>query len=312
VTGIPADVDRSGSAGSRKDTDNVDGPTSSTLSARAFTLCTDSTAYGRRVSGAMESRAAVFTSSPQDVEVYSAGEWLPGSLLGWRHDTTGGCQVSVRLRVGGAEETQWTDLECLRLPERHLTVAAPPAAAVAVPLEDVAATRSLRLTEVSSTGSPRRGRPSVAPSSRSDLGLTVTRGLPVVRDEIASRASHPAGRRRADSRVVGETAEFSVVGAAGRHRAPASPTGSGRHRAADTGVWPAVVDTDGSPSAGPAERVVESWAPRSDDTWPGRLAQPDLLTRPMRLDGPGLSGSGRGGSVPRPRAARLDDTLSGV
>jgi hypothetical protein len=259
----------------------------------------------------MESRAAVFTSSPQDVEVYSAGEWLPGSLLGWRHDATGGCQVWVRLAVGGADEQQWTDLECLRLPERHLAVAAP---AVAVPMDDVAATRSLRLADVSATGSARRGRPAVAASSRRDLELTATRGFPAVRDEVASRASHPAGRRRADSRVVGETAEFSVVDAAGRHRAPASPApsaGSGRHRAADTGVWPALVEADLAPARTPEERAAQAWGTRTDDTWPGMPAQPDLLTRPMRLDGPGLSGSGRG-SAPQPRAARRDDSLSGV
>jgi hypothetical protein len=308
VTGERSDGVCCEAAASRKDTHNLGGPTSSTLSARAFTLCTDSTAYGRRVSGAMESRAAVFTSSPQDVEVYSAGEWLPGSLLGWRHDATGGCQVWVRLTVGGAEEQQWTDLECLRLPEPHLAVAAP--VETLLP-EDVAATRSLRLTEVAATGSARRGRPAVAPSSRPDLGSTATRGFPAVRDEIASRASHPAGRRRADSRVVGETAEFSVLDAAGRHRAPSAPAGSGRHRAADTGVWSALVGADVAPVRTPGERAAEAWGTRGEDTWPGLPAQPDLLTRPMRLDAPGLSGSGRG-SAPQPRAARRNDTLSGV
>ena len=276
-------------------TDNLGVLTSSTLCARAFTLCTDSTAYGRRVSGAMESRAAVFTSSPQDVEVYSAGEWLAGSLLGWRHDTSGACQVWVRLSVGDAEESLWTDLEYLRLPERHLAVAPDPA-------EDPAATRSLRLAEVSATG-PRRGRPAVAAVAKPAdvLDMTATRGFPAVRDEVFSRASHPAGRRRADSRVVGETAEFPAVGAPmGRHRAPASPSGSGRHRAADTGVWPVVGDPE--PAWTSEARADDAWSVRSDDTWPGRASQPDLLTRPMRV----------GGSVPHPRAARWDDTLRGV
>jgi hypothetical protein len=263
----------------------------------------------------MESRAAVFTSSPQDVEVYATGEWLPGSLLGWRHDATGGCQVWVRVTVGDAEEQQWTGLECLRLPERHLTVAAEPAPVrhlqqMDAPLEDahledahledahledahledVAATRSLRLAEVSATGSPRRGRPAVAPSSRPDRTLTATREFPAIRDETASRASHPAGRRRADSRILGETAEFSVIGAAGRHRAPASPSGSGRHRAADTGTWPVLVDTTAVPAA--SEQ---------------RAAEPDLYTRPMRLGD--LTASG---AVPQPRAPRRNDSLSGV
>ncbi|NYJ04160.1 hypothetical protein [Petropleomorpha daqingensis] len=255
----------------------------------------------------MESRAAVFTSSPQDVEIYSAGEWLPGSMLGWRHDDTGGCQVWVRLAVGGAEESVWTDLECVRLPERHLTLAAP---APVAPVDDAAATRSLRLADVSGSGSPRRGRPAVAPVPRSDLELTATRGFPAIRDESASRASHPAGRRRAESRVVGETAEFSVIGA-GRHRAPASPSGSGRHRAADTGTWPTLVESSAAQARTPEGRAAESWGARSDDTWPG-LGEPDLLTRPMRLDAAGLSGSARAAAVPTPRAARWDDTLTGV
>jgi hypothetical protein len=66
------------------------------------------------------------------------------------------------------------------------------------------------------------------------------------------------------------------------------------------------------PARTPGERAAEAWGTGTDDTWPGRAEQPDLLTRPMRLDGPGLSGSGRGGSAPQPRAARWDDTLSGV
>ena len=128
----------------------------------------------------------MFTNHPQDVEVYSAGEWLPGSLLGWRHDTTGGCAVWVRLSVGGAEESVWTDLECLRLPERHL-------AAGREPVEDPAATRSLRLTGVSAGGPARRGRPAAPGAPRSTLDaqeLTVPRSLPGIRDDAAeSRGS---------------------------------------------------------------------------------------------------------------------------
>ena len=75
----------------------------------------------------MENRAAVFTSQPQAVEVYQAGAWWAGELLGWRHDADGWCQVWVRVVLGGVEETAWTDLSTLRLPERHLSVAAPAA-----------------------------------------------------------------------------------------------------------------------------------------------------------------------------------------
>src|SRR5690242_18272403 len=74
-------------------------------------------AYGRPVSRAMENRAAVFTNQSQDVEVYQDGVWWPGSLLGWRHDTNGSCQVWVRIRIGGSESTVWTELDALRLPD---------------------------------------------------------------------------------------------------------------------------------------------------------------------------------------------------
>jgi hypothetical protein len=57
----------------------------------------------------MENRAAVFTSQPQTVEVYQAGTWWAGELLGWRHDADGSCQVWVRVVLGGVEETAWTD-----------------------------------------------------------------------------------------------------------------------------------------------------------------------------------------------------------
>jgi len=229
----------------------------------------------------MESRAAVFTSQPLDVEVYLAGEWLPGLLLGWRHDASGSCQVCVQLTGGGSEKSTWTDLECLRLPERHL-------AAAREPVEDPAATRSLRLTGVSAGGPVRRGRPAAPGAPRSTLDaqeLAVPRSLPAIRDDAASRAVHPAGRRRADSRVVGETAEFPAVGASvGRHRAPASPSVAGRHRAVDTGGRPAGIETAGG-------EMPETPSPERD-----------LLTHPMRL----------GGSIPRHRGARWDDTLTGV
>ena len=75
----------------------------------------------------MENRAAVFTSKPQAVEVYQAGAWWAGELLGWRHAADGSCQVWVRVVLGGVEETAWTDLETLRLPERHLAMAPEPA-----------------------------------------------------------------------------------------------------------------------------------------------------------------------------------------
>ena len=261
----------------------------------------------------MESRAAVFTSQPLDVEVYSAGEWLPGLLLGWRHDASGICQVCVQLTGGSSEKSTWTDLECLRLPERHL-------APGREPVEDLAATRSLRLTGVSAGGPVRHGRPAAPAAPRSTLDaqeLAVPRSLPVIGDDAASRAVHPAGRRRADSRVVGETARFPSVGASvGRHRAPASPSVAGRHRAADAGAWPvvieaAVIETDGG-GRSPGARAAQAWSRSSGDSGATGAAgdemsdtpspAPELLTRPMRL----------GGSIPRHRGARWDDTLTGV
>jgi hypothetical protein len=70
----------------------------------------------------VNSSAAVSFRSPQDVEVVVAGAWVPGAMLGWRVDATGGCQALVRLRDAHGQET-WTDLAAVRLPERHLSLA---------------------------------------------------------------------------------------------------------------------------------------------------------------------------------------------
>jgi hypothetical protein len=57
-----------------------------------------------------------FLGDPQPVEVFHAGRWFPGDLLGWRFDETGSCRVRVRCVVGGLRHTAWTDLAHLRLP----------------------------------------------------------------------------------------------------------------------------------------------------------------------------------------------------
>ncbi len=221
----------------------------------------------------MENRAAVFTSQPQAVEVYQAGTWWAGELLGWRHDATGSCQVWVRVVLGGVEETAWTDLASLRLPERHLALAAePPAgagAAYAPPTQEMSVARH---------PSGRRAR-SLEGEGPITAGLPMARDLSVVpdlpsrggrrtADETAQFAS--IGRRRApdatDSpsggrRRAPETAESpsagrrrapegapvasAPAGASGRHRAPADP---GRDRTADTGLFP--VASEASPAAG--------------------------------------------------------------
>jgi hypothetical protein len=223
----------------------------------------------------------VFTSQPQDVEVFHAGGWLPGSMLGWRHDATGGCQVWVRL-VAGSEEL-WTELECLRLPERHLSLAPEPG-------------------ERASAAAP------AAPRSDA-LERTLTGGLPAIRDVFApsGRAAHPAGRRRS-----AQTAEQPVAGAglsvvpAGRHRAPSTPAvpiGAGRHRAADTGTWAMVTD----PTA--TAEMPRSWVegggrgtrPVMGDGEASPSGRPDLRTRPVRLVD----------AAPRLRNGHPDDTVGG-
>src|SRR3712207_6536695 len=55
-----------------------------------------------------------FVGDPQPVEVFHAGAWLPGELLGWRFDDAGTCRVRVRCVVGGLRHTAWTYLTHLR------------------------------------------------------------------------------------------------------------------------------------------------------------------------------------------------------
>jgi hypothetical protein len=282
--------------GGSHDTDNIRGPTSSTLSAGLFTLGGHPPPYGQGVSGPVENRAAVFTSQAQDVEVYRNGAWWPGSLLGWRHDADGGCRVWVRLAGDGAEEA-WTALEYLRLPEvapaqpavRHLSVVDTPARASG----DVALTATMAaIRAVPSPGArARSGTP--APSE-----LTATMNLFAVRDldeDTQAAAAAPAprsgGRRRAPETDDG--AGVPALAAPGRHRAPGVGGGaSGRHRAADTGMWPAV-RLDDAPESSPSTPVS-----------PDDGADRHLLTRPMRLDD-------LPGRVPQPRRAALEGRLAG-
>src|SRR5690349_2913095 len=154
----------------------------------------------------MENRAAVFTSQPQAVEVYQAGTWWAGELLGWRHEVDGSCQVRVRVTLGGVEETAWMDLAGLRLPERHLAVAPEPSS-------DPSSTQKLPRA----SSSTRRERPAPMPATSS---------MPAVRDlAVVPAAPRPGGRRRAP-----ETAETPATvvapvmpGSGGRRRAPEAP-----------------------------------------------------------------------------------------
>lgn len=246
--------------------------TSSTLSTGAFTLCVWFAAYGRGVSSVVQQRAAIFTSRPQVVEVFQSGAWWPGQLLGWRHDESGACQVQVRVVLDGREESAWTDLSALRLPERRLSVASGPS--LPADAERLPARGGAVLRNVSAPVDP-----------------SETVSLPMIRERSPN---HPAGgrRRAADTGtlpvVPGSEAQAQATEAParGRHRAPADP---GRHRRADTGFL-AVVSGDESTAAPdrpatsleartqsiPLVRRRESW------TAPDH-AEPDLLTRPMRL-----------------------------
>jgi hypothetical protein len=260
----------------------------------------------------MGSRAAVFSSEPQAVEVYQAGTWWSGELLGWRHLSDGSCQVQVRVVVAGIEETAWTDLAALRLPERHLTVASAfvagsptqqlprtPSRARAGVDGDAAATASMPMVRDLSVvgGAPRPGGRRRAPETgemATVASVVVTRpggrrrapetgDMPAVTPAPDAR---PSGRRRAP-----ETGEMTAVVPAprqgGRRRAP--ETGEmpaavpGRHRTADTGLFPTVAD--------------------SAPTWGSAAApEPDLFTRPMRLSD----------QAPHARRPRVNGSLTGV
>ncbi len=185
--------------------------------------------------------------SPQDVEVLVDGAWVPGAMLGWRHDDAGRCEAWVRLRAGDPavpgtpgvleEAGSWVQLATVRLPERHLASVPATAAAPAV------------------------GAPTPAPAPATAALAAVPAVAPALR-----------GARRSRRHCAEVTAEQPAVpvAAAGRHRAPAGPT-PGRHRAL-TAEMPAV--TPDSIRVVPAPGAPDPAAP---------APEPDLLTRPIRL-----------------------------
>ncbi|MFP5369184.1 MAG: hypothetical protein ACLGI3_00305, partial [Actinomycetes bacterium] len=162
------------------------------------------------MSSTMENRAAVFTSEPQAVEVYPAGAGWSGELLGGRHAADGSCQVWVRVVLDGVEETAWTDLETLRLPERHLAMA-PERGAVRPADRELSVAR----------------HPSSRREHRADAG-TSTASLPAVRDLAVVRDANgtPVGGRRRAPDVP------AAVQSGGRRRAPdlPAPVSSGGRR----------------------------------------------------------------------------------
>ncbi|RFU18986.1 hypothetical protein D0Z06_23870 [Geodermatophilus marinus] len=171
----------------------------------------------------MGSRAAAFAQQRQGVEVFADGAWWAGSILGWRHDAAGSCEVRVEVTVAGVDRTTWCDLADLRLPQPHLTVAPEPVlpdapGAVAVSFERAAARERLIAGVLTSPELP-----AVGPGGRAPEGPPAA--APALRR-----------RRRHGGDVTAELPAVTTAGGAGRHRAPVA--GSGRHRAAepDTGV----------------------------------------------------------------------------
>ncbi|MGY1712121.1 hypothetical protein ACI8AC_21700, partial [Geodermatophilus sp. SYSU D00758] len=161
------------------------------------------------MAGIVVSRAAAFARQRQDVEVFADGAWWGGSILGWRHDASGSCEVRVEATVAGVDRTTWCDLAHLRLPQPHLTVAPDPVlpgapGAVAVSLERAAARERLIAGVLTSPELP-----AVVP------GCVVPRGgVPegVVPEAPATAVSAPRRRRRHGGDI---TAELPAVAPAG-------------------------------------------------------------------------------------------------
>ena len=182
--------------------------------------------------------------SPQDVEVRVDGAWVPGAMLGWRHDDTGDCEAWVQLRADGpavvAGAGTWVGLTDVRLPEPHLSLAPSPAT-----------------TAVGAAGAP---APSGRPRRARRHGADGTAEQPVVAPGAAGRHRAPAGD------------------GAGRHRAataelPAAVSGS-PDRSED--------GTRSAAAAAPDATVVAPAVGAPGPVVPAD-ADPDLLTRPIRL-----------------------------
>jgi hypothetical protein len=159
------------------------------------------------VSAISGSRAAVFTQQSQRCEVLVEGAWWPGSLLGWRHDGRGACQMWVRVTVAGVDRETWSDLAEVRLPEvRPAPVLVPDSGmdplarlgeellpgASAAPLLSLseAAAREQRAAGVLPGSAPATGR------RRRRHGGDVTAEQPAVPAGVAA-GRHRVGRHRA-------------------------------------------------------------------------------------------------------------------
>ncbi len=195
---------------------------------------------------AIPGRRAVFTQQSQNVEVCVEGVWWPGSLLGWRHDGGGACEVWVRVSIAGTDREVWTDLGEVRLPEAD-------PAPVLVP--DAPAELSLGMADELLPGASAVPRLSLSEAAAREQRVAGV--LP---------ASTPAAtrRRRHGGDVTAEQPAVHGGAAAGRHRDSGV---AGRHRAVDALLPPE------APLAALGDATV--LMPRTTDA--------DCMTRPLRL-----------------------------
>ena len=251
------------------------------------------------MSSILHSRAAAFTSQPQAVEVYQAGAWWSGELLGWRHDDAGACEVRVRVLAGGGAETLWLDLASVRLPEPS---APQPTVSIALGASATPTVATAAVVPAAPGGGP-------GPNAEATAHLTA------VGHHTGATVRRPGGRRRATEDAGAESGPAfpAYERGPGRHRAPAEAAdgAAGRHRAADTGVVPAVAGvryepvsaaSDATPptvarAASAARGPLPTRAPSAGRGWtPPADSDADLLTRPMRLSD----------QIPHTRRPRVD------
>jgi hypothetical protein len=195
------------------------------------------------VSAISGNRAAVFTQQSQSCEVFVDGVWWPGSLLGWRHDGAGACEMWVRVSVAGAERETWSDLADVRLPEAR-------PAPVLVPDSGIDSFAGLGEELLPGAGAA----PSLSLSEAAAREQRLAGVLP---------APAPAAGRRRRRHGGDVTAEQPAVHgpSAGRHRA-------GRHRVAE--------------EAARVEEVRDA-EPGDATVLMPRATEADCLTRPLRL-----------------------------
>lgn len=133
------------------------------------------------VSAVASQRAIVFMPQPQDVEVFRGLAWVPGSMVGWRHEDSS-CRVLVRVTEGLVEKTAWADLEQVRLPDAEQSRHADP--------DTVLLTLAVGRSGGSTSGSRARHEARTAPESSSDLGRPgrAQRRRAAARDEAVKAA----------------------------------------------------------------------------------------------------------------------------